>query len=158
MQCPAQCGFVGVSMQHHFQHSPHCIPVVDTAPPEAKRSRDPSRAAQLFSNRVKGAMGKAMLMMHVDHYLTIPDLELVRNLVLVTAGLTVEFIESELQSGTDADESLFERARSAFNELPTARTMVEQRRRVFQRAEPRYLSTLAGGDKKGGKITQILAV
>ena len=79
--------------------------------------------------------------MHVDQYMHITDLELVRNLLLVTAELTVDFIESELQSGADADESLFQRARSAFKRLPTARNMIEQRRKVFMRAEPRYLST-----------------
>ena len=91
-------------------------------------------------------MGKAMMRMHVDQYIDISDLELVRNLVLVTAELTVEFIESELQS---ADQSLFERARSAFTKLPSARTMVDQRRKIFLRAEPRHLSTHAGADKKG---------
>ena len=144
--CPAECGYDGVSLRHHFYHSPHCVPAVDIAPPEAKRRRDPAKAAQLFSNRFTGAMGKAMMRMHVDQYMDISDLELVRNLVLVTAELTVEFIESELQS---ADQSLFERARSALKKLPSARTMVDQRRKIFLRAEPRHLSTHAGADKKG---------
>ena len=132
--CPAECGYAGLYMGQHFRNSPHCVPVQEAGPPEAKKSRDPSKASKLFSSRVAGTVGKAMLLMHVDQYMTMPSLELVRNMLVVGTELAVEYIESELSAGADADPSLFQRARSAFTDLPTAQTMVAQRS-AAQRSE-----------------------
>jgi hypothetical protein len=92
-------------------------------------------------------MGKALLCAHVDQYMTMMELNVCRSLVLVISSMTCDFIEHELgQLGRDG-EFVFQSARQAFTSLPTADTLVAQRRRVYQRAVPRHLSE--GGDKKG---------
>ena len=93
--CPAECGYAGLYMGQHFRNSPHCVPVQEAGPPEAKKSRDPSKASKLFSSRVAGTVGKAMLLMHVDQYMTMPSLELVRNM-LVVGSLCVESTHVEV--------------------------------------------------------------
>ena len=161
LQCPAECGWAGASLEGHYRWSPFCrpAPIVEPEAVSAKRKRDPSRSAQLFASRVAGTVSKAMLRMHVDHYMNLKDLDLVRDVVIVCSDMLAEFVESELQqcgSGKCGDLDLFQNARRAFTSLPNAATMVEQRRRVYQRAFPRSLSTGtdkgAAKDKKGAAI------
>ena len=95
-------------------------------------------------------MGKAMLRLHVDQYLSLADLEQVRGLVIACVELTTTFIEEELKaSDGNADPEVFCTARRAFKSLPGAGTMVEQKRKLFARAVPRTLATTNGGDKRG---------
>ena len=70
LSCPADCGYEGKSLAHHYRWSLHCRPSTDDDPKAAKRRRDSSVAAQLFTNRVAGVMGKALLCAHVDQYCT----------------------------------------------------------------------------------------
>ena len=35
--CPAECGYAGLYMGQHFWNSPHCVPVQEAGPPEAKK-------------------------------------------------------------------------------------------------------------------------
>ena len=153
ISCPAGCGYTGLSLGHHYRYSPFCEPpAFDGDVALGKRKRDPSYSALLFENRVAGAVGKAMMQMHVDHCMGIPELDLVRGLLISCMLMATEFIETEQQMGSDNGQphpSLFKSTRDAFTRLPNAGTMVDQRRRVYQRAVPRTLSTSSGGDKKG---------
>ena len=92
VKCPANCGFTGVRLEGHFRHSPHCRPPpVTTAPP--KRKRDATLSAKLFANRVSAVLSKELLRMHVDHYMSMADLELVRGVVLTCSELLTAFIK-----------------------------------------------------------------
>jgi hypothetical protein len=150
LSCPAGCGFHGASLEHHYVYSPHCKPPDDDGPPPEKRRRDPAIAAHLFANRVAATLGKAFLRAHVDHYLTYSDLDLCRTLSQLCAKMACDFIEQELgQLGCPPGSAeVFQHARAAFSSLPAAGALVEQRRAVYMRAEPRHLST-SSGDKKG---------
>ena len=149
--CPAHCGYKGGNLRRHYRYSPECEVQASTPPkPTSKRKRDPAVAATLFSNRAAGAMGRAMLKLHVDQYVSLADLEQVRGLVIACVELVTSFIEEELQaSDGKADPSVFRTARTAFTSLPGAKAMVEQKRKLFARAVPRTLTTVKGGDKRG---------
>ena len=150
LECPAACGWHGVSIECHYRWSPHCRPPADDGPPQAKRRRDPAVAAQLFANRVAAVMGKVMLQSHVDQYMGMPDLEVSRALVQMCVGLTCDFIEQELGllGCPPGGDLVFQSARRAFQQLPAASRLVANRRQVYQRAVPRHLST-SENDKKG---------
>ena len=151
VKCPANCGFTGVRLEGHFRHSPHCRPPpVTTAPP--KRKRDATLSAKLFANRVSAVLSKELMRMHVDHYVSMEDLELVRGVVLRCSELLTAFIEDELRAvglHSRECESAFTSARGAFSGLPCVRTMVEHQRNYYMRAQPRQLLTGAGEDRKG---------
>ena len=148
--CPAECGYKGVKLEGHYQWSPHCRPAPVEPVEAGKRKRDPKAALQLFSNRVAGVMGKAMLQMHVDYYFDLTDLEHVRGLVVSCAELVTAFVEGELQAnGVILDPTVFSSARAAFTSLPSTATIVARRRQLYNRAVPRHLASDKGGDKKG---------
>ena len=99
-------------------------------------------SAQLFSNRVLGEIGKWFLHGHIDHFMTLGELDGVRGLLRTCASLTTEFIEGELQlMGHTVDPKIFESARRAFDVLPNGNTLINQRRKLYARAIPRHLGT-----------------
>jgi hypothetical protein len=150
MFCPAECGWRGHKLEQHFRWSPHCKPCINDGPPAAKRSRNPQVAAQLFSNRVVGVLGKALLSAHVDHYMQMTELDKCQSLVQLCVSMTCDFIEGELTHlGCPHSSDTIKAARHAFSRLPNVGTLVEQRRAVYQRAIPRHLTSGVGGDKKG---------
>ena len=162
-ECPT-CGWQGVQLLHHFRQSPHCAPAKEeTHAPRRKRAlpsaeRDPARAAQLFFNRVRGEIGKWFLHGHIDHYLSLTELDNMRGLLRICASLTTEFIEEELQlSGRRPDPKIFESARRAFEVLPNVNTLISQRQQSIARAVPRHLGT-SGEDTKGAAFFDVHAL
>jgi hypothetical protein len=152
--CPAGCGFSGVNLGQHFRWSPYCEAA---SKPSASRKRerqakrDRTASVSLFQNRIAGEIGKFFLHAHIDHYMSLTQLDTLRGLLRVCASLTTEFIEAELQlDGCPADKSIFETARRAFDILPNMNTLIDQRRRLYARAIPRHLSAIeSGADRRG---------
>ena len=145
MVCPAGCGYVGDNLKYHYRWSPRCEPAAEALPlkrPRPSAGRDPAMSAQLFSNRVVGEIGKWFLHGHIDFFLSLGELDSVRGILRTCAALTTEFIEEELKvRGHTVDSKIFESARSAFDALPNATTLINQRRKFFARAIPRHLGT-----------------
>ena len=163
-ECPS-CSWRGVQLAGHFRESARCAPAKE-APPEkraresaGREPRDPARAAQLFFNRVHGEIGKWFLHGHIDHFLSLTELDNMRGLLRICASLTTEFIEEELElSGhTAADPKIFECARRAFEVLPNVNTLISQRQRSIARAVPRHLGN-SGEDTKGAAFFDVHAL
>ena len=159
------CGYRGAYLQRHFAQSPRCAPA-NEAPAEkrarasaGREPRDPARAAQLFFNRVHGEVGKWFLHGHIDHFLSLTELDNMRGLLRICASLTTEFIKEELElSGhTAADPKIFASARHAFEILPNVTTLISQRQQSIARAVPRHLGT-SGEDTKGAAFFDVHTV
>ena len=150
--CPAGCGHRTGNLGHHYRWSPLCAAVAEAPQPKRPRPshvRDPAVSAQLFSNRVLGEIGKWFLHGHIDHYLSLTELDSMRGLLRICASLTTEFIKEELQlSGHPANPKIFESACRAFEVLPNVSTLINQRQKLIARAIPRHLGT-SREDKKG---------
>ena len=156
--CPAVCGYRGHNLRHHYRWSPFCEPAKEAPQPKRERQsagRDPAVSAQLFSNRVLGEIGKWFLHLHIDHYLSLTELDSMRGLLRICASLTTEFINEELQlSGHTASPKIFESARRAFDVLPNVNTLINQRQRLIARAIPRHLGT-SREDRKGAAFFDV---
>ena len=97
----------------------------------------------LFKNKIHGMLSKAMLHAKVDLDVDYPTLDTFRSVIVGCALMTVDFIVDECQIDSDVAEA----ARSVYLSLPGAKTLVEGRRKVYQRAGVRTLTE--GADKKG---------
>ena len=144
----------GVNLGHHFRWSPHCEAASKQSASrkrERPAKRDRTACVSLFQNRVAGEISKFFLHAHIDHYISLTQLDTFRGLLRVCASLTTEFIEEELHlDDCPADKSIFETARRAFDILPNMNTMINQRRRLYARAVPRHLTAIeTGADRKG---------
>ena len=156
--CPAGCGYTGPHLGLHFRQSPFCAP--STKPhPIAKRERDTETVANLFANRVNGLVGQALLTAHVDKYIQMTDLDVMRVMLMECVALTMDFMESEYKLLDLSGPTAFAlgTARKTFSTLPSVGTMIARETARYQGAIPRTLKT-PGGDNKGAAFFDVHAV
>ena len=145
MPCPAECGYTGNNLEYHFRHSPYCKPVKQSTDPKQskKRVRDCAASARVYDHQVTTRIGIALLQAKTDKYVKTEHLDIVRNLMVQVVGMAVIFIKNEHNMGDVDIDTILESAYSPFKNLPPAATMIEQRRKVYQRAIPR---PIGGGE------------
>ena len=152
MPCPAECGYSGDNLEYHFRHSPFCRPSsVPENQESKKRQRDYAASARTYHLRVTTRVGMEMLRAKTDNYIKVEHLDVLRNLVVQVASMIVTFIQSEASMGDLSINSILEAALQPFKVMPPAQTMIEQRRKIYQRAIPRPIvgSSFDNESKKG---------
>ena len=98
--------------------------------PNPNPNPNPSPNPNQFRNRITDEISAYFLHLHVDHYVSVTQLDNMRGLLRTCAMFTADFIEEELKlQGHPADEGAFRTVRGAFDAMPNATTMIEQRRR-----------------------------
>lgn len=106
--CPG-CGEHYRCLLQHYNFSPRCRPAA-AEPAPRKRQQTPERDREVnarhFTNRITSAISAWCLHAHIDHYLSITELDTVRGLVSLCAAMITEFIEEELQLGAAATPTL----------------------------------------------------
>ena len=139
MPCPAQCGYTGENLEHHYRHSPYCRPGYAQGPeaPDAKRARDFPASARLFRHQVTTKVSKEMLQAHIDNYVKMMHLDILRSLIVIVAGLVIKFIRDESNMGDVSLDEILKSAYAPFKEMPDASVLINRRRKIYQRAIPR---------------------
>jgi hypothetical protein len=138
MPCPAQCGYAGHHLERHYGYSPYCRPdvLVPIESESKKRTRDCATSARTFEHRVTTRISMEMLTAHTDNYIKVEHLDLFRNLIIQVTGMLVTFVNDEAKMGDIPLDTILEAAQAPFNKLPPVATMLERRRKIYQRAIP----------------------
>jgi hypothetical protein len=94
-----------------------------------------------------------MLTAHTDNYVKVEHLNIFRDLVVQVAGMVVTFINDEAKMGDITLDKILEAAHAPFKEMLPAATMLEQRRKIYQRATPHPIGNgLFDSEAKKGAV------
>jgi hypothetical protein len=82
----------------------------------------------------------------------VEHLDLFRNLIIQVTGMLVTFVNDEAKMGDIPLDTILEAAQAPFNKLPPVATMLERRRKIYQRAIPHPI----GGGKESMNTMRVV--
>ena len=141
--CPACRGWEGAeeNLHYHYRQSPQCRPV-DEPPPTGGRDR--TAACNLFATRMQAFLDSELWTAHTSHFVSVPHTEVIRTMIISIVCFVISFVVMELRAEAATSGGLTiaavielcETIVSIFQLVPTARSLIEKRKRSLLSVEP----------------------